>query len=66
MSRIPKTPPRSTKPRAGFKIFFDRHGHHRCYHRKAGIAIDLKKAPLDSPEFIAESARIKALVAVAP
>jgi hypothetical protein len=45
----------------GFKIFKDRHGHERCYHRKTRIAIDLKKAPKGSPEFFAECARIVAL-----
>jgi integrase len=45
----------------GFKIFEDRHGHERCYHRKTRIAIDLKKAPKGPPEFFAECARIVAL-----
>jgi integrase len=49
----------------GFKIFDDRHGHRRCYHRKTGIAIDLKKAPIGSVEFMAECARICALTTVA-
>jgi integrase len=48
----------------GFKIFRDRHGHERCYHRKTGIKIDLKTAPLGSAEFMAECARIRALTAV--
>jgi integrase len=48
----------------GFKIFDDRRDHKRCYHRKTGIAIDLKKAPLGSPEFMAECARIRALTTV--
>ena len=30
----------------GFKIFEDRHGKPRCYHRKTGHKIDLQKAPL--------------------
>ena len=42
----------------GFNIFPDRHGHMRCYHRKTGIAIDLKKAPIGSAEFFAECAKI--------
>ena len=42
----------------GFKIFADRHGKMRCYHRKTGIAIDLKQAPLGSAEFFAECSRI--------
>jgi integrase len=46
----------------GFKIFKDRHGRRRCYHRKTGLAIDLAKAPEGSPEFFAECARIAALV----
>ncbi len=36
----------------GFKIFPDRHGHLRCYHRKTGLSIDLKKAPIGSAEFL--------------
>ena len=48
----------------GFKIFDDRHGRRRCYHRKTRIAIDLTKAPEGSAEFIAECARISALVTV--
>lgn len=43
---------------AGFKIFRDRHGHLRCYHRKTGSAIDLRKAPLGSAEFFAACAKI--------
>ena len=49
----------------GFKIFKDRHGRERCYHRKTGIKIDLKKAPLGSAEFMAECARIVALTTLA-
>jgi hypothetical protein len=49
----------------GFKIFKDRHGRERCYHRKTGERIDLVKAPKGSPEFIAECARITAMVAAA-
>ena len=45
----------------GFKIFRDRHGHWRCYHRKTGLPIDLNKAPIGSADFIAECARIAAL-----
>lgn len=45
----------------GFKIFRDRHGHWRCYHRKTGVPIDLKKTPIGSAEFIAECAKIAAL-----
>jgi len=43
----------------GFKIFKDRHGRERCYHRKTGERIDLTKAPMG--EFLAECARISAL-----
>lgn len=45
----------------GFKIFKDRHGKKRCYHRATGHKIDLKKAPLGSAAFIAECERIKSL-----
>jgi integrase len=45
----------------GFKIFRDRHGHWRCYHRNTGLPIDLNKAPIGSADFIAECARIAAL-----
>jgi integrase len=45
----------------GFKIFTDRHGKLRCYHRATGTAIDLIEAPLGSAEFFAECARIAAL-----
>ncbi|MEF2554096.1 tyrosine-type recombinase/integrase [Aurantimonas sp. A2-1-M11] len=47
----------------GFKIFKDRHGKARCYHRATGTAVDLAKAPLGSPEFFAECGRISALSA---
>lgn len=42
----------------GFKIFRDRHGRPRCYHRKSGEKIDLALTPLGTPEFFAEVARI--------
>jgi integrase len=45
----------------GFKIFADRHGKMRCYHRATGIAVDLAKSPFGSAEFFAECARIAAL-----
>lgn len=48
----------------GFKIFRDpesKGGRWRCYHRATGTAVDLKRAPLGSAEFIAECARIAAL-----
>jgi integrase len=45
----------------GFQIFEDRHGRMRCYHRKTREPVDLVKAPIGSPEFFAECARISAL-----
>lgn len=45
----------------GFKIFEDRHGKARCYHRASGAVIDLAKAPLGSAEFFAECSRISEL-----
>jgi len=51
----------------GFKIFMDRHCRWRCYHRKTGSPIDLAKSPLGSAEFLADCARISALMtATAP
>jgi integrase len=46
----------------GFKIFDDRHGRRRCYHRATGTPVDLLKYPEGSAEFFAEVARIGALV----
>ncbi len=48
----------------GFKIFVDRHGKPRCYHRASGTPIDLGKAPIGSAEFLAECARLVALMKV--
>lgn len=45
----------------GFKIFDDRHGKPRCYHRATGHKIDLEKTPLGSAEFFAECTRIAAI-----
>jgi integrase len=45
----------------GFQIFKDRHGRLRCYHRKTKQPVDLAKAPIGSPEFFAECARISAV-----
>jgi integrase len=45
----------------GFKIFKDRHGRWRCYDRKTGHPVDLVKAPIGSPEFFVECARITVL-----
>ena len=44
----------------GFKIFNDRHGKPRCYHRATGHKVDLKKAPLGSAEFFDACADIVA------
>ncbi|WP_414472893.1 tyrosine-type recombinase/integrase [Microvirga sp. M2] len=44
----------------GFKIFADRHGRWRCYHRKTKIPIDLRKAPLGSADFFAICEKIAA------
>ena len=46
----------------GFKIFKDRLGKPRCYHRGTGHKIDLAKAPMGSAAFFAECERIRALV----
>lgn len=46
----------------GFKIFKDRLGKPRCYHRGTGHKIDLDKAPIGSAAFFAECERIRALV----
>jgi len=45
----------------GFKIFRDRFGKQRCYHRKTGHKIDLDKAPIGSAEFFVECEKIRAL-----
>lgn len=45
----------------GFKIFRDRHGKPRCYHRASGAAVDLEKHPIGSAGFIAECTKITAL-----
>jgi integrase len=45
----------------GFKIFADRHGKVRCYHRATGTAVDLEKHPIGSAGFIAECDRITRL-----
>jgi integrase len=42
----------------GFQVFRDRYGQWRCYHRKTKTRVDLKAAPLGTPEFFAECARI--------
>lgn len=50
----------------GFKIFRDRHGKPRCYHRTSGHPVDLSKFPFGSVEFLAECARIAGLLNPAP
>lgn len=45
----------------GFKLFKDRQGKQRCYHRATGSKIDLDKYPIGSAQFIAECARIAKL-----
>lgn len=45
----------------GFKIFADRHGKLRCYHRKTGHKIDLEKSPVGSAGFFAECQRVEAI-----
>jgi integrase len=44
----------------GFKLFRDRHGKWRCYHRRTGKPIDLVKAPLGTAAFFAACAAIAA------
>jgi hypothetical protein len=48
----------------GFQVFADRHGKMRCYHRATRTAVDLTKAPIGSPEFFAECARIAELTKI--
>ena len=45
----------------GFKIFADRHGKLRCYHRATGHKIDLQRHPIGSAGFLAECERIRAI-----
>lgn len=45
----------------GFKIFKDRHGRMRCYHRATGHKIDLTEAPIGSAEFLAQCETIRAI-----
>lgn len=42
----------------GFKVFTDRYGKRRCYHRATGTPIDLEKFPFGSEAFLAECGRI--------
>jgi integrase len=48
----------------GFKIFADRHGKMRCYHRATRTAIDLTKSPIGSAELFAECGRITELAKI--
>jgi integrase len=48
----------------GFQFFIDRHGKPRGYHRRTRTPIDLIKAPVGSPAFFAECARIAELAKV--
>ena len=45
----------------GVKIFKDRHGRMRCYHRETGHKIDLGKVPLGSAAFFTECEKITAI-----
>jgi integrase len=45
----------------GFKIFVDRHGKMRCYHRATGTPVDLTKSPIGSTEFFAQCTSIAEL-----
>lgn len=45
----------------GFKIFKDRHGRMRCYHRDTGQKIDLVNAPIGSAAFLGECEKIVAI-----
>ncbi len=42
----------------GFKIYKDRHGKLRCYHRSTGTPIDLQSYPVGSAEFLAACEQI--------
>jgi integrase len=50
----------------GFQIFKDRHNKWRCYHRATRTPIDLDKHPLGTSSFLAEVARIEAVLKAAP
>lgn len=45
----------------GFKIFKDRHGKLRCYHRATGFKVDLEQFPINSDDLALECARINSL-----
>jgi hypothetical protein len=42
----------------GFKIFADRLGKFRCYHRATNTPVDIEKNPIGLAGFIAECERI--------
>lgn len=42
----------------GFKIYQDRHGTLRCYHRPSATSIDLGKHPLGSESFLLECKKL--------
>lgn len=46
----------------GFKIFKDRYGKERCYHRATGTAVNLERFKLGSVEFFSECGRIAAKI----
>ena len=45
----------------GFKIYQDRHGMWRCYHRATATAIDLKRSPMGTAAFFAACQHITKL-----
>lgn len=45
----------------GFKVFKDRHGKQRCYHRQTGDKVDLIRTPIGSAECFAECEKIRAV-----
>lgn len=49
----------------GLKVFKDRHGKQRCYHRKTGLPIDLTKFPIGSDGFWQELDRLNRMVSPA-
>jgi len=49
----------------GFKIFKDRHGKQRCYHRLTSMSVDLVQHPIGTAGFFAECSRIAAITKAA-
>src|SRR5580700_5030204 len=45
----------------GFKVFKDRHGKPRCYHRATGVKVDLEQFKPGTEELVLECASIQAL-----